>query len=156
MKMVFDAVRGGCDFALTPSGGFDGGYADGGALEAAVLVSLFTDVLAEADEMTDPLLGPDRRGWWSDSGLPADQRMGSKIWLRRRDTRTEANRLLLQRAAEDALQWLIDDGIAAAVEVTAVFSARNPDWVGLQVAVTEPNGVRRDWRTDFVWGGLAG
>jgi phage gp46-like protein len=155
MRLDYDNARGTFDLGLTPTGGIDAGYGNGGALQAAVWVSLFTDALADAGDMT-PDLGSDRRGWWADAGLAPAQRMGSLIWLHMREKRTETVRLAIENAARDSLQWLVDDGVAADVDVTATWINEPRDALRLVVTLSEPNGVRRDWKTDLVWAGIAG
>jgi phage gp46-like protein len=88
-------------------------------LETAVLLSLITDSRAEADDVL-PDGGTDRRGWWADAWPESEgDRIGSRLWLlgREKDTATT-----LQRAreyAEEALAWLLEDGVARRVQVTA-------------------------------------
>lgn len=150
MKMQWDSSRGGFDLVLTKSGGLDGGDPLGGA----VIVSLFSDRTADPDDMT-PDLGPDRRGWWGDALRDSADRLGSLLWLKRREKKTEKARHEIEVAATAALDWLLEDGIAAEVEVTASFPPELTDWVVLAVAITEPNGVRRDWKIDVLWSALA-
>ena len=153
MRLAYDATRGTFDLALTPTGGVDAGIGNAGALEAAVWVSLFTDGLANPGDMT-PDLGSDRRGWWADSGrAPADS-MGSLIWLHRREKKNEAARIKIENAARDALQWLVDDGVASDVTVVASLAAEKADAQRRAVVLTEPNGVRRDWKVDLLWSGV--
>lgn len=52
-------------------------------MHTAVLISLFTDGLARAD---DPYEGTDRRGWWGDLGN--EKTIGSRLWLLRREKLT--------------------------------------------------------------------
>jgi phage gp46-like protein len=155
MRLDYDNTRGTFDLGLTPTGGIDSGYGDGGALQAAVWVSLFTDSLADLADMT-PELGGDRRGWWADSGLAPQDRMGSLVWLHMRDKRTEPTRLAIEATATDALQWIINDGLASAVDVTATWLDAPADTLQLVVGLTMPNGVRRDWKVDLLWAGIAG
>jgi phage gp46-like protein len=103
-----------------------------------------------------PDVGSDRRGWWADAGLAPAQQMGSLIWLLMREKRTETVRVAIANAARDSLQWLIADGIAADVDVTATWIDAPRDALHLVVSLTEPNGVRRDWKLDLLWAGLAG
>jgi len=150
MKMVWDATRGGFDLAVTKSGGLDGGDPLGGA----VIVSLFSDRTADPADMT-PDLGPDRRGWWGDALRDSADRLGSLLWIKRRQKKTEQVRRSIEDEATAALAWLIEDGIAATVEVKASFPPELADWIVLQVVITEPNGVRRDWKIDVLWSALA-
>jgi len=85
-------------------------------LTTAVLLSLYTDARADAEE--DPLpVGEDPRGWWADED---GDRFGSKLWLV--EWRGKLDREGLNRAREAtgaALEWLIEDEIASDVTVTA-------------------------------------
>lgn len=105
-------------------------------LDTAVILSLFTDARAEPGEI-DP--GDDPRGWWGDTFASRDgDQLGSKLWLLRREKQLPA---VLQRAkdyAEDALAWLLEDGIASAVTVNAEFTERGT--LGLAVEIHRPNG----------------
>ncbi len=101
-------------------------------LRTAVLLSLFLDRRAEDD---DQVYDGDRRGSWMDQyqDNPND-RLGSRLWLLRRATETAAT---LQRArtyAEEALRWLVEDGIARKVETEAEWI--RPGMLGLRVTIT--------------------
>ena len=113
------------DIDLSDTGPDDG-------LETAVLLSLFTDRRAEADDVTDD---EERQGWWADA--LDDDRIGSRLWLLRR-TATRPN--VAQRAreyAEEALEWLIEDGVAERVSVEA---ARVGQMLALTVRIERGNG----------------
>lgn len=90
-------------------------------LESAVLISLFTDALADAsDEL--PGDSDNRRGWWGDSYPDVvGDRIGSRLWLLAREKQTS---VVLQRVrdyARESLAWLIEDGIARSVEIDAEY-----------------------------------
>lgn len=83
-------------------------------LRTACLASLFTDVRAPGGTPT-----PDettRGGWWADT--PADS-WGSRLWLERASKATAATRQRLAAGAEQALRWLIDEGVVESVLVEA-------------------------------------
>jgi phage gp46-like protein len=88
----------------------------GHLLTTAVLIMLFTDRVAQPDYVPNDGSG-DRRGWWHDS-FDGTQ-IGSRLWQLRR--RKIANRPALIAEATDmineALQPLLDSGIAAAIDV---------------------------------------
>lgn len=90
-------------------------------LRTAVLISLFTDArAADGDQLPDG--GADRRGWWADTWPEVEGDLtGSHLWLLAREKQVPAVLSRAERYARAALQWLIDDGIAAAVEVVASF-----------------------------------
>lgn len=156
MLLKFDSTTGDFDFALTAAGGLDSGVGNGGLLQSAIWASLFTDGVADPADL-QPELGDDRRGWWGDSGrAPSDSLACSLLWLHMREKRSEAVRLAIQYAAEDCLQWLVEDGVASAIEVSVAWLASPLEGARLTVTTCEPNGVRRDWTIDLVWSGIAG
>jgi len=99
----------------------DGDLADDGGLYTAVAISLFTDRLANPDDPL-PASGGDRRGWWGDAYLPdlangqADN-IGSRLWLLARAVQIPQTAQQAQAYCREALQWLVDDGVAALVAV---------------------------------------
>jgi phage gp46-like protein len=85
-------------------------------LETAVFISLFTNRLAATDD-TLPNLGGSRQGWWADAY--ADQEgthIGSRLWLLGRSTNTGEIVNDARTYVREALQWLVDDGIADRVD----------------------------------------
>lgn len=90
-------------------------------LETAVIISLFTDGLADPDDVLPDNSGH-RRGWWGDSFAEIESdRIGSKLWLLSREKQLTVVLQRVRAYARDALHWLIEDGIARAVEVEAEF-----------------------------------
>lgn len=99
-------------------------------LVTAVILSLFCDAPARDDDVI-PDGTTNKRGWWADSVAPLPgtglalredsgpaRALGSRLWLLSRELQLPD---VLRRAkdyAQEALQWLIDDGIASAVAVT--------------------------------------
>lgn len=88
-------------------------------LETAVLMSLYTDQRADVDDVLPDPGSEDRRGWWGDQISDfEDDKIGSKLWLLERSS-TKATVLSdVKFYIEQALQWMIDDGVAQAIEVT--------------------------------------
>jgi phage gp46-like protein len=86
-------------------------------LVRAVIVSLFTWRRAQPD---DELPASERMGWWGDTFPPvAGDRIGSRLWLLSRSKLLPETVARAKEYAQEALQWLVDDGIAARVEVDA-------------------------------------
>ncbi len=115
------------------------------SLQTAVIISLFTDRLANADDALPDDLG--RRGWWADSFADND-RIGSRLWLLSREKVISE---VLQRAREyalEALQWLLDDGIASAVNVIA--SSQENGFLILQIAIDRPSG-QEQYQFNALW-----
>lgn len=115
--------------------------ADGG-LRTAIIISLFTDARARADDVPPGGAG-DRRGWWGDAwpsrrydGAPRP--LGSRLWLLHREKRAEDTRARAEGYAREALAWLIEDGIAERVEVSAQWLDDGRDVLALGVTVHRP------------------
>lgn len=84
-------------------------------LVRAVMISLFTWRRANPD---DDLPADSRHGWWGDiyPDIPND-RIGSRLWLLSRAKITTETIARAKEYAEEALQWLIEDGVASRVDV---------------------------------------
>ena len=89
-------------------------------LETAVIISLFTDRRAKIDDILPDSNSSDRRGWWADlvSDIEGDQ-IGSRLWLLNREKTQESVLTRTKEYAKEALNWLIEDGIALKIEVSA-------------------------------------
>lgn len=113
------------DLALTPvSNGtafdlaIDGyGLATESGLRSAVILSLFTDRVASTDD-TIPDGTTDRRGFW------AEPELGSRLWLLAREKQAADVLLRAEEYAREALAWLVEDGVAAAIEISAEWARR--------------------------------
>lgn len=125
----------------------------GDDLATSVLLSLFTDRRADPDDQI-PDGSSDPRGWWGDQG--ADVPIGSKLWLLDRSKKTEAVRLRAQNYIEDALQWLLGDGVAAAVTVATNWQNRpGQGFLAAQVTIVQPNTRTSIFNYQWAWGGVS-
>lgn len=106
-------------------------------LPTAVLVSLFSDGRAPAD-LALPVGETSRRGWW---GEDDGDRFGSLLWLLDREKITAATLARLGAYARQALAWMVEEGIAARVDATAIRTGLNE--VCLQVQLHR--GRARRW-----------
>ena len=104
-----------CDINYSPLGDLE--REEG--LQSAILISLYTDRRAQDDDILPDLNSLDRRGWWGDltTDITEDE-IGSRLWLLERSKTTQAVLNSAKNYIEEALQWLIDDGVAAKIEVT--------------------------------------
>ncbi|NIJ07246.1 phage gp46-like protein [Sphingomonas vulcanisoli] len=118
----------------------------GNDLGTAILISLFTDAAASADDAIPDTSG-DPRGWWGD--LSEDRPIGSKIWLRMRSKQTDLVLAQVKNDIETALQWLLDDGIAAAVDVMTQWMKAQT--LGARVVVTRANGTTASLNFSWAW-----
>lgn len=83
-------------------------------LRTACLLSIFTDRRAEDD---DAIEDGDYRGWHAHPGR------GSRLWLLARAKETPDTLARAKTYTEEALAWLVEDGVARAVMVEA-------EWIG--------------------------
>lgn len=134
-KLKWDHEAGGMDMVIENDDlGFDAG------LETSALLSLFTD--QRADEM---------RGWFGDTfaEVPGDL-IGSTLWQLERGLITADYEVQFSQRAEQALQWMIDDGIAASVSATTTTDdvARTAEMI---VTIRRPNGDEVEYRFSDLW-----
>jgi phage gp46-like protein len=127
-----------------------GDLVSGNTLQTAVIRSLFTDKRAPAGT-TLPYPSADLRGCWSDSYTGIQ--IGSLLWLLERTAIGDRTTLLLQAEtyASDALAWLITEGVAATINVTATFAG--PDTIALSIELVEPSGAVNQFQFAWVWAG---
>lgn len=150
------------DAALLPSseqpsialGVEDGDLAHENGLTSSVLVSLFTDRLSEADDFI-PDGTDDRRGWWGDLvpvGDLEDDQIGSRLWLLAREKQTTETRLRAEEYARESLEWMIEDGVAASVDVEAEWVRRG--LLALGITIHQPDSDDTRFRFAVTWEGV--
>lgn len=124
---------------------FGSDLASGNDLQTAILISLFSDRLALADDAI-PDGSADRRGWWADdTQLP----IGSRLWLLERAKLTTETLQAARDYIAEALQWLIDVG---AVDHFEILTERT--WAGLlgaQVTAFQADGTSQSARYVWAW-----
>lgn len=92
-------------------------------LRTATIISLFSDQRVDPDSLPPGEI--DQKGWWGDEFLENSQdQIGSKIWTLSREKRTKSVQSRAEQYAKDALQWMIDDGVARSIEVSFAFNAQ--------------------------------
>ena len=146
MRTHYDSAEFACDWLLAPPQ-----LATDEGLETAVIISLFTDRRANVDDVLPDNSG-NRRGWWGDS-FPeqAGDRIGSRLWLLHREKQLPLVRERARQYAREALQWLVDDGIARAVDVEANFPRMGV--LTLDVAIARALGAPVRFRYETFWSG---
>ncbi|MEB2504648.1 phage GP46 family protein [Burkholderia sp. BCCIQ04A] len=118
----------------------------GNDLQSAVLISLFTDRIANRDDSI-PDGTDDPRGWWGDIG--EDKPIGSRLWLLDRSKQTQE---VLNNARDycfEALQWLVDDGVVASVDVQTQWV--RDTFLGVQVTLFQPSGPNVSMAYAWAW-----
>jgi len=125
--------------------------ADDDGLETAVVLSLFSDRLAaDGDAGVAPTA---RRGWWGDAyaDVPGDL-IGSRLWTLAREKQTTEVLARAELYAREALQWLVDDGVASNVAAAAEWMRDGV--LGMQVTITRSAAPVLQFRFDSFWKGL--
>jgi phage gp46-like protein len=85
-------------------------------LETAVLISWFTERRLEpGDDGAESL--DYSGGWWGDSYGVEGDRWGSRFWRLARQKATQDNISNAKIWAEEALAWMIEDGVTPAITV---------------------------------------
>lgn len=110
-----------------------GALATDDGLRTAVILSLFLDGRARADDGAE-----DRRGWVGDAFAPED-RVGSRLWLLAREKQTEETRRRAEDYAAEALAWMVEAGLATSVTVRAQWVDRG--LLGLAVSIAAAGGA---------------
>lgn len=111
-------------------------------LRTAVLISLFTDSRARDDDEL-PGNDGDRRGHWADTYSTNSQ--GSRLWLLERAKENQDTLDNAKDYAAEALEWLIEDGIAQTVKVTTDWFAKGK--IGIYITIIK--GDSTTWQDTF-------
>lgn len=142
--LAFDDERHGGDIRQIA-----GDLATDTTLRTAVVVSLFTDRRARDDDALPAGAGDDRRGWWGDLLPPVEHdQIGSRLWLLAREKQTREVVARAREYAEEALAWLVEDGVADRVEVRADIVRTGV--LGLHITIHRPQGAE-EYRYHYVW-----
>lgn len=119
-------------------------------METAVILSLFTDRRAPADAAI-PDGTEDRRGWWGDGFQDVDgDEDGSLLWLLDRSKIMPETLALLKDYSQQALAWMIKDGVAKSIDITVVRTDISS--AGIGIAINKPDGTTT--RYDYIWDSL--
>lgn len=142
---------------ITPSLAMDEG------LFTAIIISLLTDRQAAADDAIPdaPAFGPaDRRGWWGDTATDETvdgepDLIGSRLWLLARCKLDGTVAPRAQQYAEEALKWMLEDGVAGSVVATA---RERPGALEMNITIGRvlANGAPINHSFDLAWTVTAG
>ena len=133
-----------------PNGMYDLDFGNGdlklsNSLKNAVLLSLSCwskgqDIHDVAD--LDPKIG----GWWGNALETVE--IGSEIWKLFRQKLNDQTANDAKSAAEKALKWMIDDGVAKEISVSALVIGVV---LGLLVKIVKPDGTNEEFRWQVNW-----
>lgn len=121
-------------------------FASAGGFETAIPVSLFTDARAPAALVAEP---QNRRGWIGNLMTAATMRqLGSILWVLDQTRITQETLNVARLAAQDAFQWMVDDGIALGVLVSLARSSRSSQsGIIITIQITDTSNVVSRYQT---------
>ncbi len=122
----------------------DGDMVRENGLSTAVLMSMFTD---RRDN--------NERGWWGDQVSIEQDQIGSRLWTLERASTTIETIVLAKEFIEESLQWILDDGVVAAIVVTVERQGNktNGDRLAVQIEVEKTDGNLEAFRFADLWEG---
>ena len=112
-------------------------------LLTAIMVSLFTDRRAKADDaLPDERVGQpsDLRGWWGDHLTQEGENspIGSRLWLLHREKEMPVVVTRAREYAQESLQWLLVGGYVSQLHVQAHHVSTG--YLGITVQALQPAG----------------
>jgi phage gp46-like protein len=121
-------------------------------IETASLISLFSDRRASLDDEL-PWDTDDLRGWWGDcaSEDKNELRLGSKLWLLYRSKNIQQTIAAAADYVQEALQWLLDEGVATRIEKTVEAVTR--EILGIDIVIYRRDGKREASSYEYQWSG---
>lgn len=145
IETFWDVTNGRGDWRI----GANGQLEDGHDLKSAALISLFTWRRAHDDDVL-PEPNSTRKGCWIDalSGRP----LGSRLWLLRREKQTREVVARAREYAEEALAWLVEDGVCLEVEV--VTEIVSDGVLGIHVVFKRDPNTKVKFQFAFAWENL--
>lgn len=145
LRLRWDNTKGYADLVVLPDGTLDTSL----DLETMVIVSLFSDRLAEP---SDRLPGgvTDRRGWWGDSyARVAGELIGSRLW--ELTTATDLTPLIAKSYILESLAWMITDGIATAVDAECWYPVGTRAQLDARIMITRGVGGPVNLQYAAIW-----
>jgi len=95
--------------------------ADNG-LETAVIISIWSNRRVKEEEL--PFGKTQKEGWWGDMYPEKDgDKIGSKLWTLNPEKTTNETLKKSEDYTKECLNWMIDDGIASAINVLSEYNS---------------------------------
>ena len=100
----------------------DNDFIEDGGLETSIIISLFSNKRISEDQRQELSLR-ELGGWWGSSLIdPDSDEVGSRFWVLTRAKATIETLRLIEDYAMEALNYLIEDGVASSIEVNASYN----------------------------------
>jgi len=147
IKLIWDSAGMECDIDFDTEVN-DIVYDEG--LETAALMSLWSDKRADDDDAIDDQ--NDKRGWWGDlTVIEFTDQIGSKLWQVARGKTTAETLVQAKQYIEEALEWMIEDGVAARITAEAERSGPLLDRLYFKVSIYKNYGSVETFLFDLPW-----
>ena len=89
-----------------------------------------------------------RRGYWPNTYKENVQ--GSGLWLLQREKKTAENLSRAKTYCEEAIQWLIDDGVILSADVTTEYDG---EALVINIVIMKPDG-QEEFKYQYAWDAL--
>lgn len=133
LALEWDNTEGGADLSYE-----NGSLREGDELATAAFLALFCDSAARD---VDPIpKGTPRSGWWGDAYEAENQgdEWGSRLWTLTRQPMSDAVIPIAVEMIEEALAWMVDDGIAESVRGVAEIYAGTKNTLAIGAEIKRP------------------
>ncbi len=125
------------------------GFDSDDGLQTSIIISLFTDRrlpvgVDHPEGLNDP------RGYWGDVAEADGFQWGSLLWTLYRQVITNAVVTSCREFCEQALQWMIDDGIAESITVTSERAGTYQISISIEIVKKD---TRETLRYSYLWDG---
>ncbi|UWS31750.1 phage GP46 family protein [Erwinia pyrifoliae] len=119
-------------------------------LTRSVVISLFSWRRAEPDDNAEQPMG-----WWGDTWPTVqNDRIGSRLYLLRRTTLTNKTPLQARTYINQALAWMIEDGVAARIDTQV--ERTGIDVLATAITLWQRDGARHTITFDDLWSEVNG
>lgn len=118
------------------------------SLYNAVAISIGTYARKRDLKPNSAVLDPQIGGWWADALDPLGT-LGGYLYEAYPGKLTDATISKLKELVAEALEWMIEDGVAKTVDYEVV--AEENDIVAVTVAIEKPDGATDDYKYELNW-----
>lgn len=118
-------------------------------LENAVVISIGTYARERSLQKGVANIVPKIGGWWGDSTLSAGDTLGCYIYEAFREKLTDGACDRVKDLVNDALKWMVTDGVAKSVTSTTAISGENQ--MTLSIKIVKPEGSPEYFVYELNW-----
>ena len=118
------------------------------SLYNAVAISIGTYARKRDLKLNSAVLDPQIGGWWADALDPLGT-LGGYLYEACPGQLTDATISKLKDIVAEALEWMIEDGVAKTVDCEVV--AEENDIVAVTVAIEKPDGATDNYKYELNW-----